>query len=54
MHTRVLSLLLFLAFHAHAASPGGSLSLSDALALSLRPHTELNAYNWGHRAAAVM
>lgn len=51
MHTRVLSLLLFLAFHAHAASPGGSLSLSDALALSLRQNPELQAYDWDIRAA---
>jgi cobalt-zinc-cadmium efflux system outer membrane protein len=51
MHTRVFSLLLLLASHAHAASPGGSLSLSDALALSLRQNPELKSYDWDIRAA---
>ena len=51
MHTRVFSLLLLLASHAHAASPGGSLSLSDALALSLRQNPELKSYDYDIRAA---
>ncbi len=51
MHTRVFSLLLLLASHAHAASPGGSLSLSDALALSLRQNPELKSYDWDIRTA---
>ena len=51
MHTRVFSLLLLLASHAHAASPGGSISLSDALALSLRQNPELKSYDWDIRAA---
>ncbi|OYW31499.1 MAG: hypothetical protein B7Z47_00955 [Chthoniobacter sp. 12-60-6] len=51
MHTRVFPLLLLLASHAHAASPGGSLSLSDALARSLRQNPELKSFDWDIRAA---
>lgn len=51
MHTRVFSLLLLLASHVHAASPNGSLSLSEALALSLRQNPELKSYDWDIRAA---
>lgn len=51
MHLRVFLLLLLVSFNAHAASPGGSLSLSNALALSLRQNPELKSFDWDIRAA---
>ena len=51
MHTRFYLLILFISSQAHAASPGSSLSLSDALALTLQRNPELQSYDWDIRAA---
>ncbi|MHB1082015.1 MAG: TolC family protein [Prosthecobacter sp.] len=51
MHLRVLPLFLLIASYAHAADPGGTLSLSDALALSLQKNPELKSFDWDIRAA---
>lgn len=51
MHPRIFLLPLLFASYTHAASPGGSLSLSDALALSLRQNPELKSFDWDIRAA---
>ena len=51
MRSLVLLLLLLLASQAHADSPGGSVSLSDALSLALRQNPELKSYDLDIRAA---